>query len=506
MTFHSSATRRDCNRRFLRPLRQRMTTLTVTAIALGLSIASAEYGSCAPSRSAPNIVLILADDLGYGDLGCYGQQKNKTPQIDSLAREGLLFTDHYSGSTVCAPSRSVLMTGQHTGHTPVRGNGAQGRYPDGSDPRALPADTWTIVKLLKQAGYQTGMFGKWGLGSHEDSGNVKTQGFDAFYGYYSQSHAHTFYPRFLWDYDTKVELDGNTYSHDVIWNKGLDFIRSNARSQTPFFCYYSITVPHAAMSAPPELHEKWRKVYPQFEDKIGKYGGQGMGKDREVVNPIAGFAAMIENLDNQVGGLVKELKDLGVDQNTLIIFTSDNGSHHEGGHDPVFWDSNGPLRGHKRDLTEGGIRTPMLMRWPGVIQPGRRTGHVSAFWDLLPTFAEMAGQQIPENAKIDGISLLPLLQGNEDAQQKHKSLYWAFNERGPKQALRSGKWKLIRYRDNRTGNHEVQLYDLEQDLGEEHNLAAANPAIVSELLELMDAEHDESPYYPVEKAVAAAKK
>ena len=474
--------------------------LASCCLAVYLSATAAGRGN------SPNVIFILCDDLGYGDIGCYGQKKNKTPNIDSLAKEGIQFTDHYSGSTVCAPSRSVLMTGQHTGHTPVRGNGANGRRPDGSDPRAMPANAYTMPKMFKKAGYQTGMFGKWGLGSHEDTGNVKTQGFDAFYGYYSQSHAHTFYPMFLWDNQKKIEMDGNTYSHDLIWNKGIDFIRKNARSKIPFFVYYSITVPHAAMSAPPELHKKWRKVYPEFDSKIGKYGGLGMGKDREVINPIAGFAAMIENLDNQVGALLKELKELGVDENTLVVFTSDNGAHHEGGHDPEFWDSNGPLRGLKRNLTEGGIRTPMLMRWPGVIKPGSRTDHISAFWDFLPTFAEMAGESIPADAKIDGISMLPLLSGNDSAQDKHKVLYWAFNERGAKQALRSGKWKLIRYRNNDTGNHDVHLYDLEKDIAEDNNLAESNPEVVSRLIKLMDSEHVESPYYPIEKAVKRNKK
>ncbi len=458
------------------------------------------------AEEKPNVVFILCDDLGYGDLGCYGQKKLKTPNIDSLAAEGMLFTDHYSGSTVCAPSRSVLMTGQHTGHTPVRGNGARGRYPDGSNPRALPADTYTVPKMFKAAGYQTGMFGKWGLGSVGDSGNALKQGFDSFYGYYSQSHAHTFYPKFLWDNDTKVEYDGNTYSHDVIWNKGMDFIRKNGKAKKPFFCYYSITVPHAAMSAPEALHKKWRKVYPEFEEVVGRYGGMGMGKDAKVTNPIAGFAAMIENVDNQVGELLAELKALGIDKNTLVIFTSDNGAHREGGHKPEFWDSNGPLRGLKRNLTDGGIRTPMLMRWPAVIEPGRRTAHISAFWDFLPTFADMAGQKIPGKAEVDGISMLPVITGMTADQKKHKVLYWAFNEGGAKQAIRFGKWKLIRYRSNADGKHKVVLYDLEKDIGENKDLSGELPEIVSECVKLMDAEHRESPYYPIENTTAHKRK
>lgn len=482
--------------------RQRILKNTMIAagsiVLIGAVLANADPEARAASK--PNVIFILCDDLGYGDVGCYGQKKNKTPNIDTLAKEGMLFTDHYSGSTVCAPSRSVLMTGLHTGHTPVRGNGAKGRRPDGTDPRALEAGTYTIPKMFKSAGYQNGMFGKWGLGQSDDSGNAIKQGFDAFYGYYDQSHAHTFYPEYLWDNDTKVELDGNTYSHDLIWNKGMEFIRKNAKSKTPFFCYYSITVPHAAMSAPEKLHEKWRKVYPEFDEVIGRYWGKDMGKDKEVINPIAGFAAMIENLDNQVGSLMTELKELNIDQNTMVIFTSDNGAHHEGGHDPEFWDSNGPLCGFKRSMTEGGIRTPMLIRWPGTIKPGRRTDHISAFWDFLPTFAEMAGQTVPAEAKIDGISMLPIISGNDEAQKKHNVLYWAFNEGGPKQAIRAGKWKLIRYRNNATGSHDIHLYDLEKDIGEELNLADTHPEVVSDCIKLMDEQHSESPYYPIVSA------
>ncbi len=465
----------------------------------GVSSAQAAPAAGGAAGSRPNVILILCDDLGYGDLGCYGQKKNKTPHIDALAQEGMLFTDHYSGSTVCAPSRSVLMTGQHTGHTPVRGNGARGRRPDGSDPRALELNTYTIPKMFKAAGYQNGMFGKWGLGSQEDSGNALQQGFDAFYGYYSQSHAHTYYPMYLWENDTKVEMDGLTYSHDVIWGKGIEFIRGCAEAKMPFFCYYSITVPHASMSAPAALHEKWRKVYPEFDKVVGRYGGEGMGKDSEVINPIAGFAAMIENLDLQVGALMAELKKLGIERSTLVIFTSDNGAHHEGGHDPEFWDSNGPLRGLKRSLTDGGIRTPMLMRWPAVIQPGRRTAHISAFWDFLPTLAELAGQRVPDGAEIDGISMLPLMTGDEQQQREHPVLYWAFNEQGAKQAVRAGQWKLIRYRDNTNGAHEIHLYNLEKDIGEENNLADKFPEVVAQCIKLMDEQHRESPYYPVEK-------
>jgi arylsulfatase A-like enzyme len=442
----------------------------------------------------PNIVFILCDDLGYGDLGCYGQKKLKTPNIDRLAREGMLFTDHYSGSTVCAPSRSVLMTGQHTGMTPVRGNSFVRKLPDGTSPRELPDGTYTIATLLQNAGYYTGMFGKWGLGYPNKKGDPLKLGFNDFYGYYSQGYAHTYYPNYLWENTKKINLDGNTYSHDLIWNKGMAFIRKQAKSKKPFFCYYPITVPHASMSAPEELHEKWRKIYPQFE-KAARYSSRG--KDRTVQNPTAGFAAMMENLDNQVGALLDELKTLGIDKNTLVIFTSDNGAHREGGHNWKFWDSNGPLRGLKRDLTEGGIRTPMLMRWPAAIKAGSRTDHPSAFWDFLPTFAAMVGQEVPASVQTNGISMLPTMSGNAAAQKKHKALYWEFNEKGAKQAVRHGKWKAIRYLNNETGEHKVVLYDLSNDIGEGTNLANKFPEVLSRCLELMKAERTESPYFPI---------
>ena len=449
----------------------------------------------------PNVIFILCDDLGYGDIGCNGQKKLKTPNIDKIASEGIRFTDFYSGSTVCAPSRCVLMTGQHTGHTTIRGNNACGKRPDGTSPSALEKDKYNMAKMFKSAGYATGVFGKWGLGNVDNDGNALKQGFDRFVGYYDQHHAHTYYPKYLWNDNKKMELDGNTYSHDLIWNEGMKFIKKNAEEKKPFFCYMAVTIPHAAMAAPPELMEKWRKVYPEFNNVIGHYKGYGMGKDAEIVNPIAGFAAMMENLDNQIGGLLTELKKLGIDNNTITIFTSDNGPHKEGGHNPEFWDSNGPLRGIKRNLTDGGIRVPMLIRWPAKIAPGTESDHVSAFWDFLPTFADIVNVKIPEKAEIDGISILPVLTGDQKDQKEHKVLYWEFNERGPKQAIRMGKWKFIRYRNNTTGEHKLCLYDLDKDIGEEHNLVTEFPEVVSECKKLMDAEHDESSYFPINKDV-----
>jgi len=330
----------------------------------------------------PNIIYILADDLGYGDLSCYGQTKFKTPHIDSLATEGMTFTQHYSGSTVCAPSRCSLMTGLHTGHAQIRGNRAA--PPEGQAPMA--ADTATIPTFLKKAGYRSGMFGKWGLGAPGSVSDPAVH-FDEFYGYNCQREAHNFYPKHLWHNKKKVALDGKTYSHDLIMKAALDFIRTN--KEQPFFCYLPVTIPHAAMQAPKELHDKYRKLYPQFEDKVAEYGGA------TVQNPVAAFPAMVEHLDNGVGQVLALLKELGLEDDTVVLFTSDNGAHREGGHDPDFWNSNGPLRGLKRDLYEGGIRTPLLARWPGRIKAGTSSDHISAFWDMLPTFCESAGAAGP---------------------------------------------------------------------------------------------------------------
>ena len=408
----------------------------------------------------PNIIYILADDLGYGDLSCYGQKKFQTPNIDRLAKEGMKFTDHYSGSTVCAPSRCSLMTGLHTGHCQVKGN--KEVNPEGQAP--MRADTVTIPRLLKEAGYVSGMFGKWGLGA-PGSKSDPMEHFDRFYGYNCQRQAHNFYPAWLWSDREKVMLDRKTYSHDLIMKAALDFITEN--KDKPFFCYMPVTIPHASMHAPPELHEKYRKLYPQFDNKMGRYSGP------QVKNPIAAFPAMVEHMDNGIGQLLDLLKELKIDDNTLVIFTSDNGAHREGGHDPNFWDSNGPLRGIKRDLTDGGIRAPFLARWPGKVKAGTTSAHISAFWDMLPTFCEMAGAEIP--ADSDGISMLPELLGKE--QKKHDYLYWWFHR---KIAIRKGKWKA----HGHAGNVH-QLYDLSTDIGETKNLAKQNPEIVAQITKIM---------------------
>jgi len=437
-------------------------TIIIAILILSTSLVAAG------AERKPNIIYILADDLGYGDLSCYGQEKFKTPNIDRLAAEGMKFTQHYSGSTVCAPSRCALMTGFHTGHTQVRGN--REVKPEGQAP--MRADTVTIPTFLKYAGYVSGMFGKWGLGA-PGSASDPAVFFDEVYGYNCQREAHTFYPTHLWHNRDKVLLDGKTYSHDLILNAALNFIRAN--KDNPFFCYMPVTIPHAAMHAPKALHDKYRKLYPQFEDKIGKYSGP------DVTNPVAAFPAMVEHLDTGVGQVVRLLKELGIDNNTLVIFTSDNGPHREGGHDPDFWNSNGPLKGIKRDLYEGGIRAPFLARWPGTVKPGTTSDHISAFWDMLPTFCDMAELEIPIGR--DGISLLPSLLGEK--QEKHDYLYWEFPAQGGKQAIRKGNFKAVRRNVTKNPDAPIELYDLAHDLGETTDIASEHPDTVREMKELL---------------------
>jgi len=461
---------------------------------LGLSTAALTLTGCnrpfqkasGDAHKKPNIIYIIADDLGYGDLGCYGQKIVKTPNIDRICAEGMKFTQHYAGSTVCAPSRCVLMTGLHTGHCQVRGN--REVKPEGQAP--MKPGTVTITTLLNKAGYTSGMFGKWGLGA-PGSASDPTVYFDRFYGYNCQRQAHTFYPTHLWNNDKKVGLDGKTYSHDLIMNKAVEFIKTN-RNKT-FFCYMPVTIPHAAMHAPKKLHDKYRKLFPQFESKIGKYA------KTNTKNPIAAFAAMIEHLDNGIGKLMSTLRQLGIDDNTIVMFTSDNGPHLEGGHDPKFFDSNGPLKGFKRDLYEGGIRVPMIARWPGRIEPNTQTDHISAFWDVLPTICEIANIEPPKN--IDGISFVPAMLGKK--QKKHKYLYWEFHKKGGKQALRMGKWKAVRLGASSNPNAPLELYDINTDIGEKNNIAANHPDIIAKINNIMDqarTHSDKWPFYKKEKA------
>ena len=442
----------------------------------------------------PNIVYFIADDLGYGDLSCLGQEKFSTPNIDRLARDGMLFTQHYSGSTVCAPSRSALMTGQHTGHTPIRGN--KSVSPEGQWP--ISDATFTLAELLQQKGYVTGGFGKWGLGGPGTEGDPVFQGFDVFFGYNCQGKAHNYYPRHLWDNLEKVILHENEgsqegiYGPNLIHEKALEFLETN--KEKPFFLFYPNVIPHAELFAPEKYMEMFRGKYlpekeyqgydegPKFRD--GPYGSQPESH--------AAFAAMVTLLDNQVGEVLDKIAELGLSENTLVIFTSDNGPHLEGGADPDYFNSNGIYTGYKRDLYEGGIRVPTIAWWPGKIAPNSQTDHLSAFWDVFPTLAELTGQEIQNN--VDGISFLPTLLGKE-GQQEHEYLYWEFHEKNGRQAIRKGDWKLVRYDVFSPENTTTELYNIAQDPAETRNVAEENQVITEELLHLLEGARTESPVF-----------
>lgn len=447
------------------------------------------------AEDKPNIIYILADDLGWGDLSLYGQEHFETPNIDRIAKNGIQFMQHYSGSTVCAPSRSSLMTGLHTGRTPIRGNFEI--QPEGQ--MALPAESVTIAEILKNDGYVTGAFGKWGLGFPGSEGAPENQGFDVFFGYNCQRIAHNYYPYHLWSSGEKFPLDANAGTHEgvyapeLIQEKTLDFIEEN--KDKPFFCFVPHVIPHAELFVPERYMARFRgkllpeKNYEGTDDgpnyRVGGYGTQPESH--------AAFAGMITMLDDHVGQILDKLGNLGIEKNTLVIFTSDNGAHQEGGADPEFFNSNGPFKGLKRDLYEGGIRVPMLASWPGKIAAGTKTRHVSAFWDVLPTVCDLAEVETPK--EIDGISFAPtLLQSGE--QKKHSHLYWAFHERGGRVAVRKGDWKLVKYNVDKDPDAKWELYDLSIDIGESRNLASRNPELVQELAEL--AEQSEVPS-PVEK-------
>jgi arylsulfatase A-like enzyme len=383
--------------------------------AIGVGCRSVEEGrSEAGAQDKPNIIFILADDLGYGDLGCYGQETIETPNLDRMAAEGMIFTDAYAGTCVCAPSRCSLMTGLHTGHAYVRGNTEV--KPMGQLP--LPAETVTLPKLLKQAGYTTGLVGKWGLGGPDSTGIPNKQGFDYFFGYLCQRHAHNYYPEFLFRNEERVPLGNQVtpvnppggvatkrvrYSSDLFTAEALGFVTRNRRR--PFFLYLAYTIPHANNESKPDGME------------VPSYG---VYAKEDWPNPQKGHAAMISRMDADIGKLFLRLKSFGLDDRTLVLFSSDNGPHKEGGADPEFFDSNGPLRGQKRDLYEGGIRVPLVARWPGHIAAGSGTDHVCAFWDILPTCCDVASVTPPEN--LDGLSILPSLLGKPEEQKKHAYL------------------------------------------------------------------------------------
>ncbi|MFB3826707.1 MAG: arylsulfatase [Bryobacteraceae bacterium] len=424
----------------------------------------------AAAKRPPNIVYIMGDDLGYSDLGCYGQKKIRTPNIDRLAAEGMRFTDAYSGCTVCAPSRSVLMTGLHMGHTTVRSN-----------PGGVPilAEDFTVAQMLKQAGYATGGFGKWGLGDVGTPGVPWKHGFDRFFGYLHQVHAHFYYPKYLYDNEKKVALAGNengkrtTYSHDAIMEQALGFIR--ASKGRPFFAYLPVTIPHWELLVPEDSFREYRGKFPEHRFEAGHYAVQE--------NPHAAYAAMITRLDRDVGRVMSLLKEMGVDDNTLVIFTSDNGGAMRLRGDD-FFESYGPFRGNKQTFYEGGIRVPYIARWPGRIQAGAVSAHPFAFYDFMATAAEVAGVRAP--AKTDGISIAPTLFG-AGRQRVHEFLYWelppydgktgTFPKVDPPQAVRMGEWKAVRPK----ANAPLELYNLKTDIGETRNVAAEHPEVMAKI-------------------------
>ena len=410
----------------------------------------------------------MADDLGVYDVGCYGQKHILTPNIDRLAAEGLRFTQCYAGSTVCAPSRSVLMTGQHTGHTRVRGNSA---LKGGVGPqRRLPfrPEDVTVAECLKRAGYATGISGKWGLGEPETDGIPNRQGFDFWFGYLNQQHAHSYYPAYLWRNTEKVAINpGGTrtdYSHDLMTKEALDFVRRS--KDRPFYLYWTTTIPHAKFEVP-SLEPYADKPWPE---------------------PARAYAAMVTRMDRDIGRLMALLKELDIDGDTLVFFCSDNGGYVAGEARKMF-DPQGPLRGNKGNLYEGGLRVPMIVRWPGKVKAGGVSDAAWAFWDFLPTACELAGVAPPKG--IDGISVLPTLLGKEQKAQ-HEYLYWEFRTRGFAQAVRWGDWKGVR-----AGTEEpLELYNLGTDLGERTNVAAKHPDVVAKIEGFMAAAHAETEHWP----------
>ncbi len=455
-------------------------------------VSSVGYTAPAFSQTKTNVVFILADDMGYGDLGVYGQKLINTPNIDQLAANGIRFTQFYAGTSVCAPSRASLMTGQHTGHTPIRGN--YEIEPEGQLP--LPDSTFTLAELFKNAGYATGLFGKWGLGFPGSSGEPNKQGFDQFYGYNCQRQSHNFFPDHLWENNSRVALS-NTLTHQqqyapaLIQAKALAFLTANHNK--PFFLYLTYTLPHAGLQLPDgdPVFEAYKQKFKETAQPV-KAGWTGVGYQPQAY-PKAAYAAMVTKLDQYVGEVVKKLKELGIEKNTLIVFTSDNGPHREGGNQPEFFNSSGGFRGIKRDLYEGGIREPMIVSWPAQIKKPKESDHVGAFWDFMPTFAALLKQEQPAN--IDGISILPTLT-SRGKQEKHKSLYWEFHEDGGRQAVRMGNWKGVRLNVKKDNQAPIQLFDLSKDPKETTDLSQANPDVVKKITAVMKNSRVENKDFP----------
>lgn len=475
------------NRRgFLQKVGFTLSAFTLTGCSDSISNRSAES-----RRKKPNIIYILADDLGYADVGCYGQKKIKTPHIDQLAAEGMKFTQHYSGNPVCAPSRCTLMTGLHTGHAQIRGNkqvgGSEGwrlgSTVGGQWP--LKEGTVTVGKILQKAGYITGAFGKWGLGRVGSTGEPAKQGIDYFFGYNCQRQAHTYYPNHLWRNNEIVKIPQNEngreeiYSQDLIAEEALKFIKRN--KDKPFFCYVPSTIPHVALQVPEESLAQYLGKWPDppYDGKKGYVPH---------LHPRACYAAMVSLLDRDVGRIMTLLKKLKLDRDTLVIFSSDNGPTYAGGVDADFFKSAGPLRGLKGSVYEGGVRVPFIARWLGKIKPNTTTDLVSAFWDFLPTCCDLLNIEPPPN--IDGLSYLSTLLGHPEKQKHHKYLYWELRGR---QGVRMGDWKAVRLRSDR----KIQLYNLAKDIAESNDVADKYPEILAQMADIMTNGRTKSDIFPL---------
>jgi len=457
----------------------------IGTMGLGVTLATLTGCGCGDQKektTPPNIIFILADDLGYNEPGCYGQEIIKTPNIDRIAAEGMRFTQHYSGSPVCAPSRCVLLTGKHTGHSYVRNNfevkGGDGFW--GQKP--IPDTTITIAEILKSECYATAAIGKWGLGKTGSEGDPSNQGFDLFYGFNCQRHAHNHYPRFLiknqdtiWLVGNTRELTGEQYSQDLFIEEALQFIKNN--ETTPFFLYLPFAIPHLSIQVPEESLAEYKGIIPE-DDYIHK----GYLKHPF---PRAGYAAMITHMDKGIGQIMALLEELNIEDNTLIIFTSDNGPtfNRLGGSDSEFFKSAGTFRGLKGSVYEGGIRVPFVARWPGKIEPGTTNDFVCAFQDILPTLSEVAGVSDKNPDNIHGISFAPTLLGKTN-QEEHEYLYMEFASYGGQQMVRTGDWKGVRQNMFKDSLH-IELYNLSDDIGEQNDVSEQHPEIVEQIRKIM---------------------
>jgi arylsulfatase A len=448
----------------------------------------------APARARkPNVIFILADDLGYAEVGCYGQKKIRTPRLDKMAAGGMRFTQFYAGNAVCAPSRCTLMTGKHPGHAIVRDNVSVSKDANGKDGQyPLPSETVTLAKLLKALGYVTGAIGKWGLGGPESIGSVNKQGFDFFFGYHGQAHAHNHYPRFVYRNADKEDLEGNTdtatgkqHTHDLFEKEALAFIKKN--KDAPFFLYLPFTIPHVALQVPEDSLAEYKGLW----DDPPYKGGKGY---QPHPHPRAAYAAMVTRLDRTVGRILDLLRELGLEDDTLVIFTSDNGPTHDGvgGSDSLFFASAGVLRGFKGSLFEGGVRVPMICCWRGRVRPGSTSDFIGANWDFLPTLCDLTGAAVPKDT--DGISILPTLLAKGE-QKQHPYLYWEFHGYGGQQAVRKGDWKAIRQAMHK-GILSLQLFNLKNDIGETKNVAAEHPDVVRRIEAIMTESHTPSKAFP----------